>query len=160
MSEPPYQYEYPRPAVAVDVIIVRVNYDGSREMLLIERGNEPFKGLWALPGGFLEENETLAEGAARELKEETGVEVSGDHLTQLEAYSQVDRDPRTRVISVIYFALLESNVVVKAGDDAANAEWYCPDELPELAFDHDKIVSDWDSMIRSWDGDTQTGHEH
>ena len=143
MPELPFKYEYPRHAVAVDLIVVRSDSDELREILLIERGREPFKGSWALPGGFLEEHETLEEGAARELKEETGVAVGLDQLFQLKAYSQPNRDPRTRVISVVFLAKVQEGTKAAADDDAADAKWFQLDDLPALAFDHSTIIADW-----------------
>ena len=142
MTNLPYQYEYPRPAVAVDLIVLRPIKD-SKQILLIERKNNPFQGCWALPGGFLDENETLEQGAARELMEETGVRVENSELKQLKAYSDPKRDPRTRVISVVFHVAVPSDTDVIAGDDAAQAKWYSVDSLPKLAFDHDQIVREW-----------------
>ena len=101
----PFEYEYPRPAVSVDIVAIREK-EGRRELLLIQRKNEPYMNCWALPGGFLDMGETLEQAAERELKEETGLEINS--LRQLGAFSKVDRDPRTRVISVAYFAELTS----------------------------------------------------
>ena len=143
MPDLPFQYEYPRPAVSVDLIIVREAASGSWEIMLIERGREPFKGCWALPGGFLDEDETLEECAARELKEETGVEIASDQLVQFKAYSQLDRDPRTRVISVAFSAFVTTEVIPVAADDAADVKWFQVLGLPSLAFDHASIVADW-----------------
>jgi 8-oxo-dGTP diphosphatase len=134
-----YEYDYPRPAVSVDVVVLRAS-NGGDEILLIQRGREPFAGLWALPGGFLDMDETLEEAARRELREETGCEV--DRVVQVGAFSEVDRDPRGRVISVGFLAELDGgnsgNVI--AGDDAVQAEWFPSDRLPKLAFDHDQII--------------------
>ena len=143
-----YEYEYPRPALAVDLLIFR-GASSPRELLLIERKHDPFAGRWALPGGFLDENETLEEAASRELLEETGLRVSDDNLCQLKAYSTVDRDPRTRVISVVFVANVPAKAELQAGDDAADAKWFRVDELPELAFDHEQIVNDGLSFLAS-----------
>ena len=135
-----YEYEYPRPAVAVDLIVLRVE-DNRSKLLLIQRKNEPFAGTWAMPGGFLDENETLETAAARELLEETGT--SATKLEQFKAYSAVDRDPRTRVISVIFVAEILASDVATAGDDAAKAQWFDIENLPKLAFDHENILKDY-----------------
>lgn len=130
-----FTYEYPRPVVTVDIIVFR---NDMCEVLLIRRKNEPFKGKWALPGGFMDMNETLEEAAIRELEEETGLQ--GIELKQLHAFSAVDRDPRHRTISVAFYGrLTDNNQSVKAGSDAGEAAWFKTDALPPLAFDHDKI---------------------
>ena len=139
MKDNKYCYDYPRPAVSADCIII----DKSKahfKVLLIERKNEPFKGLWALPGGFVEEDETVDTGAHRELKEETGLELN---MEQFRVYSEPDRDPRGRIITVAFLALTdEGNLEPKAGDDAKNVKWFSISELPLLAFDHQKIIED------------------
>ena len=113
-----YKYKYPRPAVATDCVIF--GYDGSNiKVLLIQRGIEPFKGRWAFPGGFLKMDETAEEGAKRELKEETGLENA--YIQQLHTFSAPNRDPRERVITIAYYALVNIQEV-KGGDDAASAE--------------------------------------
>lgn len=132
----PYTYEYPRPALTVDCVVFGAADDGLK-LLLIERAVEPFKGRYALPGGFVDMDETTEEAARRELEEETGLKAS--FLEQLYTFSRVDRDPRERVVSVAYFALVRPSAVV-GGDDAASAQWVDADELPSLAFDHDEIV--------------------
>lgn len=133
-----FQYEYPHPAVTTDIVIFTVR-DKQLKLLLIMRGGEPFKGKWALPGGFVQLDEDLETGARRELEEETGV--SGVYLEQLYTYGAVDRDPRERVITVAYSALIASDkIVLQAATDAEAVGWFSMDELPELAFDHKKIV--------------------
>lgn len=133
-----YQYEYPHPAVTTDIVIFTVR-DKQLKLLLIMRGGDPFKGKWALPGGFVQLDEDLETGARRELEEETGV--SGVYLEQLYTYGAVDRDPRERVITVAYSALIASDkIVLQAATDAEAVGWFSMDELPELAFDHKKIV--------------------
>ena len=124
-----FEYEYPRPAVSVDIVAIREN-EGRRELLLIQRKNEPYMNCWALPGGFLDMGETLEQAAERELKEETGLEIKS--LRQLGAFSKVDRDPRTRVISVAYFAELTSGQTAIAADDAQDVGWFDLEKLPEL----------------------------
>ena len=109
-------------------------------MLLIERGNEPYKGCWAIPGGFMNMDETTGQTAIRELEEETGLKVS--RVCQIGAYTKVDRDPRGRTISVAYLAVVDKALPVKGLDDAAKAKWWPIDTLPELAFDHHDILQD------------------
>lgn len=135
-----YTYDYPRPAVTSDVVVF--GYDGHQlHILLIERGVEPYKGLWALPGGFMRMDETIEECARRELREETSV--SGAYLRQFGVFSDVHRDPRGRVVTVAFLALVsKSDYRLLAGDDASQAEWFVHDELPPLAFDHNKIISE------------------
>lgn len=134
MSEK-YCYRYPRPAVTVDMVVL--TDDGA--VLLIKRKAEPFKECWALPGGFIDIDETLADAAARELEEETGL--SGVELTQLRAFDRPDRDPRGRTIAVAFLARVSGRPEPRAGDDAADARWMRLDDLPPLAFDHDDIIS-------------------
>jgi 8-oxo-dGTP diphosphatase len=129
-----YSYAYPRPAVTVDAILL----SKKNSVLLIERNGEPFKGKWALPGGFIEMDESLETACRRELEEETGIRVG--ELKQFKAYGAVDRDPRGRTISVLFYAFTEEELVAYAGDDAANAQWFPIDQLPELAFDHSQIL--------------------
>jgi 8-oxo-dGTP diphosphatase len=110
-------------------------------VLLVKRGSEPYKGMWGLPGGFLEDDEELIDGMKRELEEETGLKIQ--NAKQLKAYGKVDRDPRGRTVSVAFVALIEQkDSEVKAGDDAAEAEWHNVHDLPELAFDHALILQD------------------
>jgi 8-oxo-dGTP diphosphatase len=134
----PFCYAYPHPAVTTDVVLFTIR-DGRLQLLLIRRGGEPFKGHWALPGGFLDIAEDLDECALRELEEETGV--SGVYLEQLRTYGRPGRDPRERVISVAYYALAPSErLTIKAASDAAEASWFPTAELPPLAFDHAQII--------------------
>ena len=131
-----YQYKYPHPAVTTDCVIF--GFDGSKiKILLIQRGINPYKDQWALPGGFVHIDETAEEGARRELREETGVEQA--EMYQFHTFSAVDRDPRERVITIAYYALVKMSEV-RGGDDAKNAQWFALDELPTLAFDHQEIV--------------------
>ncbi len=134
-----YEYKYPHPAVTTDSVVF--GFDGKELLLLlIERGIEPFKGSWALPGGFVKMNETVEQCAMRELKEETGVE--NIYLEQFHVFSSVKRDPRERVITVAFVALVrKSDYKLIAADDAARASWFQIDELPPLAFDHHDIIS-------------------
>lgn len=133
-----YIYAYPRPSVTVDIIIKR-QYKNNLQILLIQRKNEPFKNQWALPGGFVDKNEPLLKAAIRELKEETNIELS--ELKQEYAFGDPGRDPRGHTISIIYSAIVDSNICFKAADDAKNAKWYNIEKLPDLAFDHLKIIN-------------------
>jgi 8-oxo-dGTP diphosphatase len=137
-----YTYPYPRPAVTVDAILVSPQHS----VLLIERGRDPFKGKWALPGGFIEMDEELETACRRELEEETGLRVGG--LKQFRAYGGVNRDPRHRTISVLFYAFADAELVAKAGDDAAKAQWFPLDQLPELAFDHRQILEEFKVFTR------------
>ena len=131
-----YFYRYPHPAVTTDCVIF--GFDGERlQVLLIERGIEPFKGRWAFPGGFIKMDETAEEGALRELKEETGMENA--FIQQFHTFSNPLRDPRERVITIAFYALVRIQEV-KGGDDAASARWFPLDEIPALAFDHDHML--------------------
>ena len=133
-----YTYKYPRPAVTADCVVV--TREKEPKVLLIQRGNEPFKGCWAFPGGFMDMDETTEQCAIRELEEETGLVLS--ELQQIGAYSKVDRDPRGRTISVAYLVRIDKPIAVIAQDDAAKAEWWPLSALPPLAFDHDDIMRD------------------
>ncbi len=133
-----YQYEFPHPAVTVDVVIFTVR-EKKLKLLLVKRAGEPYQGKWALPGGFVRLDEDLDAAARRELKEETGV--GGVFLEQLYTFGRVDRDPRERVITVSYYALIPSDKVeLRAATDAEAVGWFSLDELPPLAFDHEDIV--------------------
>lgn len=131
-----YTYRYPHPAVTADCVIF--GFDGvSIKLLLIQRGIEPYKGKWAFPGGFMNMDETAEECAKRELEEETGLKDAA--VEQFYTFSDVNRDPRERVITVAHYALVRLSDV-KGGDDAASARWFAMDEVPSLAFDHDRIM--------------------
>lgn len=133
-----YTYKYPRAALTVDCVVFGLD-EGDLQVLLIQRGLEPFAGEWALPGGFVQLNETLHEAALRELREETGV--TRVFLEQLYTFGAVERDPRERVVSVAYYALVKlSDHRVQAATDATNAAWFSASGLPSLAFDHEEIV--------------------
>ena len=137
-SQPQYCYRYPHPAVTTDVVLFTIRAD-RLHLLLVQRGNPPFQGNWALPGGFLEIDEDLEACAERELAEETGV--NGVYLEQLYTFGRPGRDPRERVISVTYYALAPAGrVSPRAASDAAEVAWFAIDELPRLAFDHADIV--------------------
>ncbi len=133
-----YTYEYPRPAVTADCVVI--TKEAEAKVLLIERGGEPFKGCWALPGGFMNMDETTEQCAFRELEEETGLKIGEVH--QIGAYSRVDRDPRGRTITVAYLAVVDAPIAVIGQDDAAKAQWFPLSALPELAFDHADIMRD------------------
>jgi len=124
--------------VTVDVVIFTIQ-DGVLKVLLVKRLVEPFIGQFAIPGGFVHEDEDLEEAALRELKEETGV--ADVYLEQLYSFGKPDRDPRGRVITVAYFALISADRTLKAGTDAAEAAWFPLDDLPPLAFDHATILN-------------------
>ena len=133
-----YTYEYPHPAVTVDVVIFTVRND-ELKVLLIKRAMDPYVGQWALPGGFVAIDESLTDAAARELREETGVEAA--YLEQLFTFGDPGRDPRERVISVAYFALMPSDALeIKAASDAEGVGWFGIDDVPDLAFDHAVIL--------------------
>jgi 8-oxo-dGTP diphosphatase len=133
-----YTYKYPRPAVTADCVVI--TNEQQPKVLLIQRGNEPFKGCWAFPGGFMDMDETTEHCAVRELKEETGLAVSDLH--QIGTYSKIDRDPRGRTISVAYLVIIDSPVEVTGQDDATKAEWFPITNLPHIAFDHFDIMQD------------------
>jgi 8-oxo-dGTP diphosphatase len=132
-----YTYQYPRAALTVDAIVV-AGETGNQQILLIQRGKEPFKGYWALPGGFIEMDETLEQACIRELFEETGVRLEA--MNQFYAFDAIGRDPRHRTISVVYYCFLKEIVEAVGNDDAANAQWFSIRNLPDLAFDHQTII--------------------
>ncbi|MGQ1911635.1 NUDIX domain-containing protein [Marinifilum sp. RC60d5] len=136
-----YTYKYPRPALTVDCAIF-CKCRGELYVLLIQRRNDPYKEMWAFPGGFVDMDEDLKTAAFRELKEETGFE--GITLSQFKTYGAVNRDPRGRTVSVVYIAQMEASVLplVKGEDDALKAQWIKVDSLPKLAFDHEQIMQD------------------
>jgi 8-oxo-dGTP diphosphatase len=133
-----YTYSYPRVAVTIDTLII-VENKGDYFILLIERANPPFQNCWALPGGYLDMEETLEEAAHRELIEETGLNV--ETLHELKSFSGLYRDPRERTITIVFYAIIEGICPqLNAGDDAVKAEWFPLDNLPNLAFDHFEII--------------------
>jgi 8-oxo-dGTP diphosphatase len=132
-----YTYEYPRPAVTTDVFVLARD---TKKVLLIQRGKEPYKGHWALPGGFVDMDEDLPAAALRELEEETGI--NSLSVKQFKTYGAVDRDPRHRTISVVFTGICDSIIPVQGMDDAADARWYSIDDLPQLGFDHSKIINE------------------
>ncbi|MBR1489763.1 MAG: NUDIX hydrolase [Bacteroidales bacterium] len=132
-----YTYQYPHPAVTTDCVIFGYDLREGLSILLVQRGIDPFKGRWAFPGGFLRMDEDADTGARRELLEETGFEA--ESITQFGAFTAVDRDPRERVITIAYLALVRKGDV-QGGDDAADARWFPVTAVPPLAFDHDRIL--------------------
>jgi 8-oxo-dGTP diphosphatase len=135
----PYTYQYPRAALTVDCVVFGFD-GGDLKVLLIQRALEPFKGRWALPGGFVRVNEPLDDAARRELEEETGLK--NIFLEQLYSFGKVDRDPRERVVSVAYYALVKlADHRARAATDAANAKWFPISKIPRLAFDHADILA-------------------
>lgn len=135
-----YTYEYPHAAITADCVIY--GFDGEHlKILLVERGLDPYKGMWALPGGFMRMDETIEETARRELYEETGLK--DVFMSQFKMFSKVDRDPRERVVTVVFTALVRpSDYKLVAGDDASNALWFDEQFLPPLAFDHAEIIKE------------------
>ena len=134
-----YTYEYPRPSVTVDCVVFGLDEEDLK-VLLIQRGQEPFKGRWALPGGFVRMEESLEDAARRELAEEAGVRPG--LLEQLYTFGEPGRDPRGRVITVAYFALVKlTDHKVQAATDASEAAWFSVWDMPKLAFDHAEVVA-------------------
>lgn len=134
-----HSYEYPRPALTVDIVVLALD-DDDLKVMLVERDVPPFVGRWALPGGFVRVEETLDEAACRELREETGLR--NIYLEQLYTFGELKRDPRERVVSVAYYALVNlEGHDVHASTDARNAAWFAVSDTPKLAFDHAKILA-------------------
>ena len=135
-----FTYDYPRPALTVDIVIFSVRVD-NLQVLLVCRGEEPFLGMWALPGGFVHLDESLEEAAARELEEETGLRNA--YLEQLYTYGDPRRDPRGWIVTVAYFALIAADqpICTEGGTDATQAAWFSINKLPKLAFDHEIILT-------------------
>lgn len=124
--------------VTVDAVVFR-KLSTHLELLLIQRKNEPFKEMWALPGGFLDENEDMEQACLRELREETGIAVA--QMEQVQAFGTPGRDPRGHMISIAFYGFVDADATVKAADDAADARWFPIDDLPQMAFDHAEIVT-------------------
>lgn len=148
----PFCYDYPRPAVTVDIALLR-NGATSDEILLIRRGREPFSGAWALPGGFVDSHEDLPDAARRELAEETGL--TDVALKQLGAFGAPGRDPRGHTVSIVYVGSVPAGQRARAGSDAADARWFALDALPALAFDHAEIVA-YLRKLRSGQAESQS----
>ena len=139
-----YTSEHPIFSVTADLVVLTIR-DGALAALAVKRGSEPFAARWALPGGFVEPDETLAEAARRELEEETSVRVEEARLEQLASYGDPDRDPRGRVVSVAWLAVVAQGDDPTAGSDASEAQWRPVDELlrdTDMAFDHHRILTD------------------
>ncbi len=132
--------------LTVDIAVLK-KIENQTFILLIKRGNEPFKNTWALPGGFVEMDENLIQAAERELLEETAI--SGIELKQFYTYGELNRDPRGRTVSVIYYGFTnQNNTIPIAGDDAADAKWFLISNLPLLAFDHEKIINELNNFLQ------------
>lgn len=141
-----YTYEYPRPSVTADVAVLRLVKEP--EILLVQRKDPPFEGMWALPGGFMEMEETLEEAARRELQEETNIEAG--ELIRFDTYDKPGRDPRGRTITQVFILIWkEAMGIPEAGSDAKTLAWHNLTELPELAFDHNRIVTDVINMMKN-----------
>jgi 8-oxo-dGTP diphosphatase len=138
--------DYPRPMLTADVVVLADASEDAR-VLLIQRGNPPFAGSWALPGGFVEEGEQVADAVPRELVEETGLKVDPGSLELLGVYDTPGRDPRGWTVSVVYIARVPAESTVAGADDASDARWFKLEELPELAFDHALIVADARALV-------------
>jgi len=139
-------YQFPRPAVTVDIVLFHRLQ--RLEVLLIKRRKEPFKDRWAFPGGFVDENESLENAAARELQEETGLK--GIKLEQIGAFGDPGRDPRGHTVSVVFAAVLEKRQEARAADDASDAQWHSARRPPKLAFDHQKILKIAIERVEDW----------
>lgn len=142
-----YTYKYPHPAVTADCLVFAHSDEGMM-LLLIQRKNEPCKGKWAFPGGFMNIDETTADAARRELEEETGLVVG--ELHRVGVFDAVERDPRERIITVAYYTILNKPVPVSGLDDAALAGWFPLTELPDLAFDHREILREAERVMGGW----------
>lgn len=141
-----HEYEFPRPALTVDCVVFGLD-EGGLQVLLIERDVKPFEGMWALPGGFVQMDESIDAAARRELGEETGLR--NVYLEQLYTFGEPDRDPRGRVVSVAYYALVNlCDHNVQGATDARSAAWFAVDELPSLAFDHEMIIETAHERLR------------
>ena len=140
-----FTYTYPRPALTVDALVFRRSNE-EREVLLIQRDRPPFEGGWALPGGFVDMDETLEQAVCRELEEETALQ--NIVLNQLHTFSSIDRDPRGRTISVVFWGVYDKEQPLSAGDDARQAAWFPLNKLPVLAFDHLEVVQ---MAVKIWE---------
>jgi 8-oxo-dGTP diphosphatase len=150
-SKKRYTYDYPRPSVTVDIVLI--TREAQPRVLLIRRKHDPFAGMWAIPGGFVDMEESLESAARRELAEETGVEIK--HLEQLAAFGEPDRDPRGRTISIVFLGRVNSDrLKPQAQDDAAAVGWHSLHRLPPLAFDHAQILRSARERLRRQAGRT------
>lgn len=131
--------DHPRPALTVDVVLLAGS--PARSVLLVRRANDPFKGEWVLPGGFVDAGETVLQAAPRELREETGVELDASELELLGVWDTPGRDPRGWTVSVVHVACVDDELPAEGQDDAQEARWFAVESLPELAFDHPQIVA-------------------
>lgn len=138
-----YTYNFPMPAITVDCAIFRYNTENNPEVLLIKRKNAPYQGCWALPGGFMDVNETIEESTNREVLEETGVDITNQAWMKkykVAIFDNPERDCRQRIVSILSTVMLLSNVEVNAGDDADECRWFGLNSLPQLAFDHKDMI--------------------
>jgi 8-oxo-dGTP diphosphatase len=142
-----YQYEYPRPALTADAVVFAPNAEGKTTVLLIKRKNPPFQGRWALPGGFVDEGETTQKAAVRELLEETSLSVGEEKFEFVGLYDTPGRDPRGWTVSGAWMTKLDKIQTVKGEDDAMVAEWHPIEELPEMAFDHERVLREAIAML-------------
>lgn len=141
-----FSYEYPRPSVTADVAVLKL--EDEPKILLVQRKHPPFEGMWALPGGFMEMEETLEETARRELLEET--HINAGELIRFDTYDKPGRDPRGRTITQVFMMIWKEEMGnPEAGSDAKKLAWYGLTELPELAFDHNLIVQDVVNMMKN-----------
>lgn len=143
-----FSYEHPRPALTTDVVLL-AGTETDVSVLLVRRAREPFRGMWALPGGFVDEGELVVDAARRELLEETGVDWQGP-LEQLGTFADPGRDPRGWTASMVWIARTRDRARLVAGDDAAEAAWHPLASPPPLAFDHDAILayaSEWSARL-------------
>ena len=142
-----YCYKYPRPALTVDALVF-AEEQKKLKVLLIQRKHEPFKSMWASPGGFLEMDETCKEGAMRELKEETGME--GVELEQFYVFDGISRDPRERIITVAHLGVTDiaAHNNIEGADDATSAQWFDVEDLPPLAADHKLMIATAVSILK------------
>lgn len=142
MEKKTYTYDYPMASITADMGLLRKNNDCDYEILLIKRKNEPYKDCWALPGGFMEMNETLKDCAIRELYEETGITLNNAFFVRM--LDSVDRDPRGRVISGVFYGYVNEDVTPIANDDAKEVKWFTLKELKnvDIAFDHLTVILD------------------
>lgn len=134
-----YTYKYSRPAVTVDLALF-TNFNKEYKVLLIKRKNDPYKGSWALPGGFVDENESPDDALIRESKEEISADL--EDFFQFKTYGTPGRDPRGHTVSIVYVSFCKNKIKLKAGDDASEYSWFEIDKLPELSFDHKEILDE------------------